>query len=224
LNQLKSNPGYTLVITGHSLGGGAACLLTIMLYSKKMVAPDLKIKCFAYGPPPVYLQSQSNKDVTKAISNTVAFVHENDFVPFLSVHSIRALAGVIHSMDQETSKMNLVSGTLMGLGLLQPTAPMEDIVKKRCDPPDIIDADTVAIPVPFVIWLHKDENDGTCKMSYCRPHSQDKKDGLADLSIFVDRDMVNDHMCPEYEKVIRCIAGQLENDQMITKQVENPDE
>lgn len=36
---LKNNPSYSLILTGHSLGGGAAALLT-MLWSRKIVNED----------------------------------------------------------------------------------------------------------------------------------------------------------------------------------------
>ena len=35
--RLSSNPGYDLIICGHSLGGGVACLLTIKLYTENLL-------------------------------------------------------------------------------------------------------------------------------------------------------------------------------------------
>jgi hypothetical protein len=61
---LESNPGYRLMITGHSLGAGTAELVAMEFLMGKNkrghLPPRTKIGCVALAPPPIY---RSEKEV-----------------------------------------------------------------------------------------------------------------------------------------------------------------
>uniref|UniRef100_A0A8C6SQ79 Diacylglycerol lipase-beta n=1 Tax=Neogobius melanostomus TaxID=47308 RepID=A0A8C6SQ79_9GOBI len=84
LNQAFSiAPEYKLVITGHSLGGGTAALLAVML---KNSFPTLK--CYAFSPPGG-LVSKALADYTKDF--VISVVLGKDLVPRLSLPNMEDL-------------------------------------------------------------------------------------------------------------------------------------
>ena len=128
---LKSNPGFDFVITGHSLGAGAAALLILKLKHEQLLAKldpslsDVNIKCFAFAPPPVYLSDVENENVmADAMKNTFAFIHENDCVPFCSTDSVRRVSRTIDAVDSAT---NPIEGPLMAIGKCE----IPDSLKKK---------------------------------------------------------------------------------------------
>lgn len=52
---LEANPGYTVVIVGHSLGAGATALLTLLWLSDPYFI-SRGLRAYAYAPPPVFSQ------------------------------------------------------------------------------------------------------------------------------------------------------------------------
>jgi hypothetical protein len=229
IKALTDNRGYELVITGHSLGAGAACLLTIMLYHDKEETPEsyplppgVKIRCFAFAPPPVYLQKTKNRGVKTAIMNTAAFIHENDGVPFLSADSVRRLAKTSMDVDAHTKKLWYPQRKLMAVGLLEPTSAIVHAVEDGSRLPNLntYGSERVGIPAPFVIWMRQlttdDKNRPVYNASLCRPMSVESAGagdagmiGLSDLPIFLNRDMISDHMMPGYEQGLSSIRAQI---------------
>lgn len=96
-NLLTDNPGYTLVLTGHSLGGGVAALLAMLIHDSAH-APALgifpttlgirpkKIMCWGYGCAPC---------VDQTIAESTTYIHnivlQDDVVPRVNPASIEAL-------------------------------------------------------------------------------------------------------------------------------------
>ena len=97
LELLRQNPGYGLVVTGHSLGGGAACLLNILLHeNNRERAGGRAVRCYAYASPPVYAGNLS-EDAKRACTN---YLHGADVVPFLSVDSVRRIFAALHAVEE----------------------------------------------------------------------------------------------------------------------------
>ncbi|XP_059976588.1 diacylglycerol lipase-beta isoform X2 [Mesoplodon densirostris] len=76
-------PEYRLVIVGHSLGAGAAALLTIMLRN-----PYPRVRCYAFSPPRGLL-SKSLYEYSKTF--IVSLVLGKDVIPRLSVTNLEDL-------------------------------------------------------------------------------------------------------------------------------------
>ena len=113
LEALQKNPGYDFIISGHSLGAGKAALLALQLNYDAFFAKQedeslkrVKVKCFAFAPPPVFFQTDNTKStvlkVKDAIANTTAFIHEKDCVPFMSIDAVRRLANTTTLVDATT--------------------------------------------------------------------------------------------------------------------------
>ena len=225
VHELKKNPGYDLVICGHSLGAGCAALLALKLNYEKLLEKedaslrDVTITCFAFAPPPVYLQTDRSKDseVSLAMKNTYSFIHENDCVPFLSVDAVRRLNSTVTKVNK---KSNLIARPLIAAGLKKvPQDIVDVVVDDSNDLPPVNNAPPLAIPSPFVVWLRSiaDDNEGRPKYDamICRPkRASGSAYGTNDLSILVSWDMISDHMNPQYERAISSVLEQILNDRI----------
>ena len=110
LKALTQHPGFSLVLTGHSLGAGAATLLLILLNYERAVAEGLgrraplsgvKVCCYAFASPPAFAPlALLPAEVTQSLFN---FVHRGDIVARLSVTSLRELARVAIRCKEENS-------------------------------------------------------------------------------------------------------------------------
>ena len=113
LEALAEHPGYDFVVTGHSLGAGAACLLTTLLLhdarakkgmffsrgtktspSDEVNLPEgTRLRCFAFAPPPVFAGDAAGAPVTEAV------VVGEDVVPHLSVYAVREVLEALARID-----------------------------------------------------------------------------------------------------------------------------
>ena len=96
VSTLTEHAGYQLVVTGHSLGAGAAELITLDLmlgrYSN-LLPPGSAVSCIALAAPPVYRsQSSLPPRVTNAIE---IYINNYDCVPRLSLGKIARLLACI---------------------------------------------------------------------------------------------------------------------------------
>eukprot|EP01042_Synura_sphagnicola_P007128 gene7128-9128_t len=71
---------YKLVVTGHSLGAGAAVLLTLMLRHEY---PE--VKCFAYGVPGSVVDETTSLEMSSYVTSIIL---GNDLVCRLNFHSL----------------------------------------------------------------------------------------------------------------------------------------
>ena len=103
VNTLKENPGYKLTLTGHSLGGGVAILITMILltdqFDEEIDMFNLRddLKCYAYSPPPVY----SDESLQRFKKNIVVVINGKDCVPRLCIASMDRLLLMMQAIDSE---------------------------------------------------------------------------------------------------------------------------
>ena len=195
-NKLKD---YTFVITGHSLGAGAACLLNLKCYTEKLLG-DRPVQCFGFAPPPTWCSSPDAEESTavkNAIENALCYIHDNDCVPLLSVRCIRRLASLMDTVDNRTE--HIWAYRRFRIFWEWDSIP-DDIVA------DVKAAETVKelgsktapkliIPAKMVVWM-KRRPSGSYEGFGCDPQT------IADMNIFCCEDMISDHLVEPYEDAL----------------------
>ncbi len=122
---LEKYPTYSLVLTGHSLGGGCASLLAL-LWSKRRVNPDgtisfvtntsiglplRAIHCYVFAVPAVM-----SGDLSKSIRDLVTtFIYRHDVVPCLSLGLVRDFRNITISLAHEEGMAESVIAKVLGV-------------------------------------------------------------------------------------------------------------
>ncbi|GAB5363899.1 hypothetical protein AAMO2058_000923000 [Amorphochlora amoebiformis] len=99
IESLSKNPGYRLVITGHSLGAGVSIMASLLLLKARIhgsfpgvptLPKESEIHTFAFSPPPLFTPLWALSDAMT--EHMHVFIHGEDCVPRLSFDSVsRAL-------------------------------------------------------------------------------------------------------------------------------------
>lgn len=220
---LAKHPDYKLVITGHSLGAGTSCLLTLYLCVNDIFPEDRVVECFAFAPPPTFFQMTSDDNtgcnqpsgpcsakVARAIQNTVAYIHDNDVVPFLSVAAVRRMVNLLDAVDNETEHIwfwkrwrifyeydpipeKITKSVLaMEKEMSEGKSTVCLAVDGECN---------MTIPARRVVWC-KHSCAGRFEAYSCDP----KK--VAQGNIFLTPDMISDHLPEMYEDALDDILAQ----------------
>lgn len=190
---LQEHPNYELIVTGHSLGAGTACLLTILLQSnaQQLLPRKQKLRCFAYASPPVFTPLAH---VPKAVKATTNFVHENDVVPFLSVHSVRNLFSRLRTIqDYAYTHMTRAERAKVVLGWPAPLE-LEKAIEKAPSVKPKKGAPCLEIPAGQTIWL-REKNDDLGEYDYECWNSLPQE-------IHVTPNMLVDHFPSRYEHAL----------------------
>jgi hypothetical protein len=191
---------YKLVVTGHSLGAGTACLLTVQLYVDE-VFNDRTVQCFAFAPPPTFWPCGSSSScegkIQKAIQNTVAYIHDNDVVPFLSVSAAGRMAGLLDAVDNETEHIWFWKRWRM----FYEYDPIPEQISKSVLAAELATKEGVhqicpmIIPARLVVWC-KQNFVGRFEAFACDPYK------VAEGNIFLCPDMLSDHLPEQYEDAL----------------------
>ena len=85
---LKENPGYTLTVTGHSLGGGTATITGVLLFDKHF-GKKIPVNICGFASGSSFAAQQNGKPLEQYLKRNptlkiVTFVYKNDIVPRLS--------------------------------------------------------------------------------------------------------------------------------------------
>ncbi|KAJ3160547.1 hypothetical protein HDU88_007901 [Geranomyces variabilis] len=122
---LRRHPTFSLVLTGHSLGGGVAALLAL-IWSRKLMDdlgresfvtrgdagfPVRPVHCFVYGSPAVMSVDLSHH--YKHLITSVIYRH--DIVPCLSLGLIRDFRNVAVNLCNEQGMAERVIGKVLGV-------------------------------------------------------------------------------------------------------------
>ena len=122
---LRDNAGFSLTLTGHSLGGGCASLLAL-LWSKKVSNsdgthsfftrestgfPEVPINCYVYGCPAVV-----SAELSRSAKNLItSFVFRNDVVCRLSLGLIRDFRNVTINLATEKGVAEDIINKVLGV-------------------------------------------------------------------------------------------------------------
>ncbi|KAJ3309490.1 hypothetical protein HDV04_005982 [Boothiomyces sp. JEL0838] len=122
---LIKHPGFSLVLTGHSLGAGCAALLTL-LWSTKIVNedgsltfltdknkgfPERPIHSFLYACPAI-MSAELSRHFKKLMTT---FVYRHDIVPCLSLGLVRDFRNITVSLCHEEGMAEGVIGKVLGI-------------------------------------------------------------------------------------------------------------
>lgn len=228
---LQENEGYELILTGHSLGAGTACLLNILLHNSRVkedkadstmdIVQKHRIRCFAYAAPPVFTPLEV---VPRAVQATTNYIHQEDVVPFLSVHSVRHIFSCLRAVDDyyfsnaaATGRASIPKAStpppprpkridrLQVLwGAQQPPRGLLEAVQKASTEPLIPKrgAPLLSIPAATSVWMYRDdEKDGDDQDCYSFQVCDDPT-RLAQLGIHLDANMLPDHSPARYEHAL----------------------
>eukprot|EP00934_Nitzschia_sp_Nitz4_P008897 Nitzschia sp. Nitz4//scaffold450_size6464//2825//4704//NITZ4_009175-RA/size6464-augustus-gene-0.3-mRNA-1//1//CDS//3329552257//8887//frame0 len=200
---LDAHPGFNFVITGHSLGAGAACLLTIKCYHEQLLkgSNPTKVQCFAFAPPPVFSPLSA---APLAVANTTCFIHDDDCVPFLSVANVREFMDSIKVVRTFplTSKLDMIFGEHDNNELCR--SLLHSVSQSSTSSLVTVEgAPKFAIPATDVVWMRGDAD--TSYMAYIF-----EPERLPE--IHVDVDMISDHFPPCYEEALRILCEGDEED------------
>jgi hypothetical protein len=189
---LAGNPGFELIITGHSLGAGAACLLNIKIYHEKLVGIDQKVRCFAYASPAVFTPLSA---APEAVANTVGYIHDDDCVPFLSAANLRELLDSVDQVKKHYKGWKIPA--ILSKNEVDP-ALVELVARSGAQSrPDIEGAPKSYVPASTVVWMRGDTKGGYTASLY---------DPEKLPEIFVDVDMLQDHFPPFYEEALLTLS------------------
>lgn len=112
---LRDHFGYTLVVAGHSMGGGTAELITLEFLlgsrSSSILPPGVEVRCVALGPPPVY---RSQTEIPARVRERVEiYINNRDVVPRLSLGSVARLLAMLRAVDSLGLSLEQQLGVLM---------------------------------------------------------------------------------------------------------------
>ena len=148
---LEENPGYGLVLTGHSLGAGAAMLLNILLHeNNREKVKGRSIRCFGYASPPVFA-GEINKEANEASIN---YIHDTDVVPFLSVDSVRRMFAALHAVEKSNLSAWIRILILWGSTEVITLSTLRRVESALHDPPPPAEgAPELLIPAHTNVWM-----------------------------------------------------------------------
>ena len=191
---LRENEGYELILTGHSLGAGTACLLNIMCHNDKRKLVDGRdVRALVYAAPPVFSTLEL---VPTAVQSTTNYIHEKDVVPFLSVDSVRHAFNCVRAIEEHMNKLGRVARFKLTAGISSPEDEenlIKDVYeasKKRLKPKS--GAPILSIPAAANVWMREQES-GDYDFEIC------DSGALSKLGLNIDLRMVEDHLPPRYE-------------------------
>ena len=202
--------GYNIIVTGHSLGAGVACLLGLFLQSRLKGTTHQNCRVLAFATP-ACLDHQTAVAIAPF---TTSFVNNNDCVPRLSTVNVVALNMLLFRVNEKlaekgrspcdwsSSKAFLSDLMKKDDELLMTPKELEEFEQERkASRPE---AHEQALTVPGrVVVLWKSENPETL-------NQVDARVGDGTLAVLqqieVETSLISDHMCPQYIANLTALA------------------
>lgn len=209
--------GYSIVVTGHSLGAGVACLLGMLLTT---AIPSLrqsnKLRVYAYATP-ACLSMEACQSCTDYITSVV---NNTDCVPRLGVPAMRVLHRLFLQTEVQLKKKGLNPSDLR-------------MAQKYVSDLMVVDKDLLITPEEFMVFYRRilEEERPFCKASFaifvpgrvvcmweCSEGdslSVDARCGTGSLgtmrSLDLSTSMVGDHGTTNYKKNLRTLVVEAQN-------------
>ena len=210
---------YKLKLIGHSLGAGIACLVNIAIQKdpKLIKAPYSSLNCYGYACPPTFTFTKKKTPIANGVqcaiededeaalyANCYCYIHQQDTVPFLSLHAGQRLFETLARVDEFTRNMNLFEFWWTVLGHREAPLVLRDIVKRASydlEPQDGTGTERLKIPASRILWMRRLPNRKDYDYDFC------SRTDLAKLSVNLDfPELITDHFPPEYDRAIRSIS------------------
>mmetsp|Transcript_9891 Transcript_9891/g.14582 ORF Transcript_9891/g.14582 Transcript_9891/m.14582 type:complete len:554 (-) Transcript_9891:92-1753(-) len=213
---LSRNKGYTLVLTGHSLGAGVAWLVHMLVPSSFSSSRN---RCFVYGCPPVF--SPLELVPKHVVDSTTCYIHGDDTVPFLSMTSVRKLVDDIQYIKERKYQHSFLR-RLLPFRIFQSFSQEKEetsnnnrllhgntkITPKRGSP-------LLIVPASTIVWTKQKatsrENSTNQEPEFdyklCDPAK------LARLGISLSKRAMADHALAIYEEALHYFEGQQQQQQ-----------
>ena len=200
---LQDNEGYELVLTGHSLGGGCACVINMMCqHDPTLLGGDVKIRCIAFACPPLFTDLDL---IPQAVATTTNYILEQDVVPFLSVDSVRHVFQCVRIIE-DYMQTNMTATARMNLTLANAKPPQEmiDAVHQASGMrlPPKPGAPVLSIPAAANIWM-KEGPRGDYDFDVCDSTI------LSWLGLNVDVRYFQYHLPPRYEHAFEYLMDEI---------------
>ena len=99
---LRANPGYKLLITGHSLGAGTSELLALELLvgSEHALPKGVEVECVALAPPPIYRPADKDKALPETVREAIdIYINGRDCVPRMSLATLTKVISMVRAVD-----------------------------------------------------------------------------------------------------------------------------
>ena len=210
---LSENSDYELILTGHSLGAGAATLLNILLHENgREKVNGRAVRCFAYASPPVFAGEVDKQ----ALLSCISYIHDADVVPFLSIDSVRRVFAALHAIEE--SNLSVWIRTLILWGSTEvvnlPTqkrieSALHDSLPEKEGAPELL------IPAHMNVWMRSVSNDlsrdlgiqDLAQFNHFLPSDFVLADSrkLARMGVSLDPLMVTSHFPNGYESALHSL-------------------
>eukprot|EP00977_Amphora_coffeiformis_P028056 scaffold34685_cov183-Amphora_coffeaeformis.AAC.36 len=203
MNELP--PDYNLVLTGHSMGAGVACLITILLHHERPPALlNRTIQCHAFAAPPVFGPLSA---APEAVANIIAYTNGWDCVPSLSVDAIRRFMHTLSRIDAVLQKHPVWQRAAERYELGEPAEDLVQAYHETVTLRPLVQAPMLFVPAESLIWLERIERVGGARPAGFQARVLDPllyADRIMDVHI---PDMMTDHLIPEYESAFEQILS-----------------
>eukprot|EP00035_Acanthoeca_spectabilis_P007920 m.146358 g.146358 ORF g.146358 m.146358 type:complete len:581 (+) comp14140_c0_seq3:403-2145(+) len=204
---LERHPGYKLVVTGQSLGGGIALVLSMLI---GQTHPDLlpTLECHAFAPPPVI--SLTNEIPDEIWDALTVYVHGRDCVPRLSIRSFSVLDACVRAVDEQPLTLPDRAGQLAGDAVQLP----REVLTPTMPPAFEDEAHYPALVIPGRRIYHliacEDEEQGQSERATRYRIERSRWECFQPLNI-VGSEMISDHLPHMYELAFNAVLSQAES-------------
>ena len=173
---------------------GTVSLLNILCHQNgRKLVNGRPVRCFAYGCPPVFTPLEFASD---AVKSCTSYIFCRDWVPFLSIDSIRRLLASVSVIGDHGLKWRERVKILTGY--VEPHSELCKGVSKsfqqRLTPKK--GAPVLEIPAAANLWLKPTNSSNEYNFKICDSRK------LAQLGLQIDANMLRDHIPTRYEDAL----------------------